>query len=243
MQNDEFPKPMIDLPNIIAVDFDGTCVTHEYPKVGREIGAAPVLHELVKRGCKLILWTMRSDDRTDGTTPLTDAVRWFESHGLPLWGIQRNPEQDTWTNSPKAYAKLYIDDAAFGAPLCPGLKGEKPFIDWDVVRRRLLPDTIHGQATGKTYQFTTLQELFDVVPGDRMRECFAELGEALAPMKIVAETTAEALRLINPKFEVPSQLAQLPQPLEWIDDGKGEIRPTLHTEEKGISITVSKTRQ
>ena len=63
--------------------------------------------------------------------------------------------------------------------LCPGLKGEKPFIDWDVVRRRLLPDTIHGQATGKTYQFTTLQELFDVVPGDHMRECFAELGEAL----------------------------------------------------------------
>ena len=80
MQNDEFPKPMIDLPNIIAVDFDGTC-NHEYPKVGREIGAAPVLHELVKRGCKLILWTMRSDDRTDGTTPLTDAVKWFETTG------------------------------------------------------------------------------------------------------------------------------------------------------------------
>jgi hypothetical protein len=28
---------------IIAVDFDGTCVTHEYPKVGRDIGAVPVL--------------------------------------------------------------------------------------------------------------------------------------------------------------------------------------------------------
>lgn len=28
---------------IIAVDFDGTCVTHEYPKVGREIGAVGVL--------------------------------------------------------------------------------------------------------------------------------------------------------------------------------------------------------
>ena len=242
MQNDEFPKPMIDLPNIIAVDFDGTCVTHEYPKVGREIGAAPVLHELVKRGCKLILWTMRSDDRTDGTTPLTDAVRWFESHGLPLWGIQRNPSKTPGPAAPKAYAKLYIDDAAFGAPLCPGLKGENLSLI-GMSCAGLLPDTIHGQATGKTYQFTTLQELFDVVPGDRMRECFAELGEALAPMKIVAETTAEALRLINPKFEVPSQLAQLPQPLEWIDDGKGEIRPTLHTEEKGISITVSKTRQ
>lgn len=24
---------------IIAVDFDGTCVTHEFPRVGKEIGA------------------------------------------------------------------------------------------------------------------------------------------------------------------------------------------------------------
>ena len=27
----------------IAIDFDGTVVTHEYPKVGRDIGAVPVL--------------------------------------------------------------------------------------------------------------------------------------------------------------------------------------------------------
>ena len=24
---------------IIAIDFDGTCVTHEYPKIGKDIGA------------------------------------------------------------------------------------------------------------------------------------------------------------------------------------------------------------
>lgn len=30
---------------IIAVDFDGTCVTHEFPYVGKEIGAAEVLKE------------------------------------------------------------------------------------------------------------------------------------------------------------------------------------------------------
>lgn len=133
---------MNKLPSIIAVDFDGTCVTHEYPKIGREIGAAPVLHELVKRGCKLILWTMRSDGGQHGDM-LTAAVKWFEGHGIPLFGIQRNPEQDSWTTSPKAYANLYIDDAAFGAPLCPGLKGERPFIDWSVVRSQLLPETLY----------------------------------------------------------------------------------------------------
>ena len=31
----------------ICVDFDGTCVTHEFPKVGKDIGAVPVLKKLV----------------------------------------------------------------------------------------------------------------------------------------------------------------------------------------------------
>lgn len=45
---------------IIAVDFDGTCVTHEFPYVGKEIGAAEVLKELTDKGHKIILFTMRS---------------------------------------------------------------------------------------------------------------------------------------------------------------------------------------
>ncbi len=33
-----------------CIDFDGTCVTHLFPKVGKDIGAAPVLREeLVSR--------------------------------------------------------------------------------------------------------------------------------------------------------------------------------------------------
>ena len=44
----------------IAVDFDGTCVTHEYPYLGQDIGAAPVLRELADAGYRLILNTMRS---------------------------------------------------------------------------------------------------------------------------------------------------------------------------------------
>lgn len=43
----------------IAVDFDGTCVTHEYPKVGKDIGAVPVLKKLTNSGHQLILHTMR----------------------------------------------------------------------------------------------------------------------------------------------------------------------------------------
>lgn len=124
----------------IAVDFDGTCVTHEYPKVGREIGAAPVLLDLVKAGHRLILYTMRSDGRDDGLNPLSDAVKWFREHGIPLFGVNENPEQKSWTSSPKVYANLYIDDAALGTPMKPGLPDERPFVDWRAVRAMLLPE-------------------------------------------------------------------------------------------------------
>ena len=45
----------------IVIDFDGTVVTHDFPKVGNDIGAVPVLKELIANGHRLILFTMRSD--------------------------------------------------------------------------------------------------------------------------------------------------------------------------------------
>jgi len=112
---------------IFAIDFDGTCVTHKYPQVGRFIGAEAVLSRLVNNRVKLVLWTMRSGDT------LNDAVKWFENNQIPLYGVNNNPDQLSWTESPKAYAQVYIDDAALGAPLCDGLTGERPYIDWDKV--------------------------------------------------------------------------------------------------------------
>lgn len=119
---------------IIAIDFDGTCVKHEFPKVGEDIGAVPVLKRLVENGHKLILWTMRSGDTLD------DAVQWFEENEIPLWGINNNPQQiaSGWSTSPKAYAQLYIDDAALGAPLKSPLIGDRPFMDWSKVQRHLI---------------------------------------------------------------------------------------------------------
>ena len=114
---------------IIAVDFDGTCVTHEYPKVGRDIGAVPVLKRWVESGHRLILWTMRSGRE------LEDAQKWFELHSIPLFGVNENPEQSEWTASPKAYAHVYVDDAAFGAPLVRD-GSERPYLDWAQLKER-----------------------------------------------------------------------------------------------------------
>lgn len=133
---------------IIAIDFDGTCVTHEFPKVGKEIAAARVLQELVRQGHYLVLFTMRSDVENptsdDGDIHLesgkylTDAVNWFEKHGIKLYGIQTNPTQHTWTSSPKAYAQLYIDDAALGCPLIYNRElSTRPYVDWVEVEKML----------------------------------------------------------------------------------------------------------
>lgn len=133
----------------ICVDFDGTCTTHDFPRVGHDIGAAPVLRELVDNGHKLILFTMRSDieeveiPEDSGLHPvggdyLTDAINWFKEHDIPLYGIQTNPTQEKWTKSPKAYGQLYIDDAALGAPLMHPSNHDRPFIDWVEARKMLV---------------------------------------------------------------------------------------------------------
>jgi len=109
-----------------AIDFDGTCVTHEFPEVGREIGAEPVLRELVKAGHNLILYTMRSDE------DLSPAIEWFKERDIPLVGINENSSQKRWTSSPKIYAHFYIDDAALGVPLVMG-QHERPYVDWGKV--------------------------------------------------------------------------------------------------------------
>ena len=125
---------------IIAVDFDGTCVTHDYPSVGKDIGAVPVLKWLVEQGCSLVLFTMRS---SLGSGPgengdLQDAINWFARNGITLYGINTNPAQRSWTRSPKVYAQLYIDDAALGCPLkFDASLSNRPFVDWSQAKKML----------------------------------------------------------------------------------------------------------
>ena len=118
---------------VIAIDFDGTCVTHEYPKVGKDIGAVPVLKKLREKGHLLILHTMRFEETE------RDAIKWFIANDILLYGVNRNKTQWRWSKSPKIYANLYIDDAALGCPLKtdPELS-DRPFVDWEAVEKLLI---------------------------------------------------------------------------------------------------------
>jgi len=112
----------------IALDFDSTCVTHKNPGIGEDIGAVPVLKQLVEKGHNIILYTARTGYE------LEQSVQWFKERHIPLFSIQSNPKH--WNNKPGHYTNLYIDDLALGIPLIH-LTGYQPYVDWGGVVKLL----------------------------------------------------------------------------------------------------------
>lgn len=119
---------------IAAVDFDGTIVEHRYPDIGDPVpGAFKWLKEWQNVRVKLVLWTMRHDGPESGDV-LTQAVEFCRQNGVEFWGLNENPQQKSWTGSPKAYAHLYVDDASIGCPLIESKRvGGRPMVNWEVV--------------------------------------------------------------------------------------------------------------
>lgn len=96
----------------IAVDFDGTIVTHEYPLIGKEIPFA--IETLLKiqqdfQVC-LLLWTVREGKELD------EAVEYCRSRGLEFFAINSNyPEEKPEEKQPrKLKADIFIDDRNLG---------------------------------------------------------------------------------------------------------------------------------
>jgi hydroxymethylpyrimidine pyrophosphatase-like HAD family hydrolase len=95
----------------IAVDFDGTIVEHEYPKIGKEkLFAFRTLKELEKQGVRLILWTFRTGKE------LQEAVDYCKDNGIEFYAVNRNYPEEVMdeTVSRKIDADIYIDDKNLG---------------------------------------------------------------------------------------------------------------------------------
>ncbi|MCJ7716577.1 MAG: hypothetical protein MUO54_08660 [Anaerolineales bacterium] len=117
----------------ICIDFDGTIVDHRFPNIGPPVpGALDWIIKFQEAGAKLILFTMRSDGGRSGDV-LSPAVKYLEKNGVSLYGVNKNPTQVHWTNSPKAYSQIYIDDAAFGCPLIQLDGFKRPCVNWEIV--------------------------------------------------------------------------------------------------------------
>jgi hypothetical protein len=117
----------------IAVDFDGTIVRNEYPKIGKSTGSEKWLKLISKDPTvKLILWTCRTDKE------LKEAIEWFENNNIVLFAVNDNPDQREWSSSSKVFADIYIDDRSIGCPLTKGRFEDKSFVDWNKVGPEIL---------------------------------------------------------------------------------------------------------
>jgi len=132
----------------IAVDFDGTIVTHEYPKIGRDI---PFAIDTLKRLQKdfqiiLVMWTVREGRLLD------EAVEYCRERGLEFYAVNANyPEENEREQQPrKLKADLFIDDRNLG-----GLP------DWGVIYQMIasgnylqpVPSPIHDEYPPKKKGF------------------------------------------------------------------------------------------
>lgn len=100
----------------IAIDFDGTIVTHAYPAIGRELpGATATLRRLQHEGHRLILWTVREGDLLD------EAVAYCRAKGVEFFAVNENYSGETLQPGlpgqkacRKINADIYIDDRNAG---------------------------------------------------------------------------------------------------------------------------------
>lgn len=111
---------------VIAVDFDGTIVDHEYPGIGKpKLFAFETLKALQGQGHQLILWTYRVGKELD------EAVEFCRKNGIEFYAVNKNYPGEVYDNSisRKIIADIYIDDRNVGG-----------FLGWSEIWKVLNPD-------------------------------------------------------------------------------------------------------
>tara|TARA_Y100000034_G_scaffold104648_1_gene131366 strand:- start:22910 stop:23272 length:363 start_codon:yes stop_codon:yes gene_type:complete len=106
---------VVDKPNLISIDFDGTIVVHDFPRIGEPMPHAfEVMKELQEAGFKLILNTCREDHGKKKY--LTEAVEFCKKHGVEFRSVNETRLEDEFRpeGGRKVYAKVYIDDRNLG---------------------------------------------------------------------------------------------------------------------------------
>ena len=96
----------------IAVDFDGTIVTHAYPQIGKPIPfAIETLKKLQREDmCQIILYTCREGQLLD------DAVNYCKERGLEFYAVNAAFPEETpdMRIARKLDADVFIDDHNLG---------------------------------------------------------------------------------------------------------------------------------
>ena len=141
---------------VIAVDFDGTIVEHEYPNIGKPVPfAIDVLKKLQQEEHHtLILWTVREGKL------LKEAVEYCEQRGLKFFAVNKNyPDENAGEEARKLTSDIFIDDRNVG-----GLP------DWGIIYR------IIKSGNNKVDNFDEL--IFESERPKKKKNFFIRIGEA-----------------------------------------------------------------
>ena len=143
----------------IAVDFDGTIVTHKYPEIGDPIpGAMSVLRQLIRDGHKLILWSVREGALLD------EAVDYCKEHGVTFYAVNRDyPEEQKGDEgfTRKLKADVFIDDRNIGGRL-----------DWELVYKMISEGRPHVSPYSNVVLDRTQDEMMEKYRSKRRKKGF-----------------------------------------------------------------------
>lgn len=140
---------------IIAVDFDGTLVTHEYPRIGKPI---PFAIETLKRlqqedHHQIILWSVREGEL------LQEAIDYCKQKGLEFYAVNSNYPEEAMveqTRPRKLTADLFIDDRNLGG-----------IPDWGIIYQM-----VHS---GNCFKPASMDNVYDEEP-QRKKKLFGLFG-------------------------------------------------------------------
>jgi hypothetical protein len=128
----------------IYLDFDGTCVEHVYPEIGRcNFGCIEVIDKLQKAGHTIILNTYRSElDQMAFKT----AIEWFDKAYMftkvrdldfdlqPIEYLTSKMDPVPWNwEFFKKEGIIMIDDYSNGIPLKNAVMSNGRMVDWDLL--------------------------------------------------------------------------------------------------------------
>ena len=121
----------------IQLDFDGTVVEHQYPKIGREnFGSMKVIKKLQEAGHEIIINTYRADL---GSEPLKKAIEFLNFHHKvelkPITKynlLKRHPLPWDW-HIMRDNEIIWIDDIASDMPVKDSNFGNGKMVDWRIV--------------------------------------------------------------------------------------------------------------
>jgi len=89
----------------------------------------------------------------------------------------------------------------------------------------------------REYEISTLTDIFNKVPANRIMSCMAELAELLTQAASMKEAILASAESDGIKID-PDKLMRMPESITWKDDGSGDLEFSLNHVEHGELVNV-----